>query len=87
MRPIRFAALCCLLALPLAAQEQDPNRRTIEGIKQTLTQRPDDPTLYYYLAAFQARVGDKADALASLDKLARIGEGFLPTAFIGFDKI
>jgi hypothetical protein len=87
----RLAAFACLtgtlLAVPLAAQEQDPNRRTIEGIKQTLKQRPNDPTLYYYLAAFQARVGDKADAVANLGKLADIGEGFLPTGFIGFDKI
>lgn len=75
-----------LFILPAHAQEDD-TRRTINAIKARLVQVPDDPTLTYYLAGYQARAGDKADALANLKRLADIGDGFLPVGMIGFEAI
>lgn len=80
-------SLLCGIVHPVFAQDADLNRRTIDAIKGLLKQRPDDPTLYYYLAGLQAGVGDKADAIANLEKLATLGEGFLPTSLIGFDSL
>lgn len=82
-----FAALTFGFALSPALAQADDARATIASIQRLLAERPNEPTLYYYLAAFQARVGDKADAVASLGKLAVIGKGFLPARAMGFDAI
>lgn len=84
-RPLAALALVLLLS-PAFTQENDA-RATIASIQRLLAERPNDPTLYYYLAAFQARAGDKADAVASLGKVAELGKGFLPVRFMGFDAI
>lgn len=84
-RPLAALALALLLS-PAFTQENDA-RATIASIQRLLAERPNDPTLYYYLAAFQARAGDKADAVASLGKVAELGRGFLPVRFMGFDAI
>jgi sugar lactone lactonase YvrE len=87
MKLRHLAVLAFLAALsPVLAQEGDA-RATIASLQRILAERPNDPTLYYYLAAFQARAGDKADAIASLEKVASLGTGFLPTRFLGFDAI
>ncbi|HEY5799276.1 MAG TPA: SMP-30/gluconolactonase/LRE family protein, partial [Burkholderiaceae bacterium] len=53
----------------------------------TLQQRPNDPTLYYYLAVYQARAKLRDDAIASLTRTLELGEGFLPTDEIGFHTL
>jgi len=85
LRPLPALALALILS-PAFAQD-DEARATIARIQGLLETRPDEPTLVYYLAAFQARAGDKADAIANLEKLAGIGNGFLPMPFMGFDAI
>jgi SMP-30/Gluconolactonase/LRE-like region len=73
-----------------AGAQDDEVRRTITAIEARLEQQPNEPTLRFYLAAFQARAGtarDKADALANLARLADIGDGFLPTKGFGFETI
>ena len=71
-------ALCA--SLPVWAQQDVENaRRTIAAIEGLLKERPSDPTLWYYLARFQAEAGDRAAALAALEKVLALGNGFLPT--------
>lgn len=89
--PRFIAALACtavlvtLTPLPAGAQnDTDPNRQMIARIRQVLEQRPDDPTLHYFLASFQARAGDRDDALASLRQVERLGDGILPVSDVGF---
>ncbi len=65
----------------------DPIQRTIAGIKRLLVQRPNDATLYFYLASFQARAKEPENALASLRTMAQHGDGFLPGAHFGFENI
>ena len=82
-----LAVFILALALPLHAQQEvDDARRTIAAIEGLLKQRPEDATLWFYMARFQAVVGDKratADALANVGKF---GEGYLPTR-PEFDKV
>jgi sugar lactone lactonase YvrE len=56
-------------------------------IRERLKTRPDDPTLYYYLAGAAFEEGDKAGGLAALEKLGTIGNGFLPVRRMGFDSV
>ncbi|MES2899378.1 MAG: SMP-30/gluconolactonase/LRE family protein [Pseudomonadota bacterium] len=74
-------------AAPIAAPVEDPLQRVIAGIKRTLEQRPNDPTLYFYLASFQARAKETQNALASLRKMHELGDGFLPGGHFGFDDL
>ena len=90
MRALLLAFLLCLSAAPLhAQQETESARRTIAAVEGLLKQRPNDPTLWFHLARFQALAGDRAASLASLEKLLALGEGFLPTAdgFLGFASL
>jgi hypothetical protein len=89
---MRLSLLIALLlaALPALAQ-QAPDvaaaRRTIEAIEGLLKQRPGDANLYFYLARFKADVGDKPGAVAALEKVHELGEGYLPTREFGFAAI
>jgi DNA-binding beta-propeller fold protein YncE len=66
-------------ALPGFAQQDVENaRRTVTAIEGLLKERPNDPTLWYYLARFQAQAGERAAALAALEKVLAMGNGFLP---------
>ncbi len=76
-----------LAALPASAQQPDPVLQTIVAIQNLLKQRPNDPTLYFYLASFQSQAGQHDAALASLDKTIELGDGFLPGSHFGFDKV
>lgn len=88
-RLLRLLALCASLLAPCAfAQDKpDPNQQVIAEISGLLKQRPDDPTLHYYLAMFQARTQQAAAAAASLRKVAELGEGFYPVEEFGFGTI
>jgi hypothetical protein len=78
-----FAASC-----PALAQQDIENaKRTITAIEGLLKERPNDPTLWYYLARFQAQAGDRAASVAALEKVLATGNGFLPTHDGGFEKI
>lgn len=73
------AILLFAFALPAFAQQDAENaRRTIAAIEQALKQRPNDPTLWFYFARYQAQWGDRKAAIAALQKVAELGEGFLP---------
>ena len=86
MRLIQLAVLV-FLALPAVAQpEVEDAKRTIAVIEGALQQRPEDPTLWFYLARFQAQAGDKAASIAALEKVLAFGEGFLPPRD-GFEKV
>ena len=90
MRALLLVFLLVLSAAPLHAQQEIENaRRTVAAVEGLLKERPNDPTLWFYLARFQALAGDKAASLASLEKLLTLGEGFLPTAdgFLGFGNL
>jgi DNA-binding beta-propeller fold protein YncE len=85
-----LAALFLFLSAPLHAQQEiESARRTVAAVEKLLKDRPDDPTLWFYLARFRAVAGDRAGSLAALEKLLEIGEGFLPTAdgFMGFGQV
>ena len=88
---MRAAISFLLLALSLHAFPQQPDgeaaRRTIAGIEEALKQRPDDPTLYFVLARFQAELGDAGAAAAALEKVAALGDGFLPARQLGFERV
>ncbi len=80
--------LVVALALPaLAQQDVEGARRTIAAIEQLLKQRPGDATLWYFLARFQAQAGGRAEAVAALEKVAELGDGFLPPRADGFEAI
>lgn len=87
IRRMRVASFACRLLLPallaagaapaMPAQETKPDPM-LAAIRARLVDRPDDPTLWFYLARRQAGHGMKADALASLGRLLECGDGFLP---------
>ena len=82
-----FLLVLLVLAFPAAAQQEAENaRRVIASVEQLLKQRPTDATLWFYLARANAELGDKAAALAALEKTNELGDGFLPSR-PGFDKV
>jgi len=84
---IFFVALFLLLSLPAAAQQDvEAARRTIASIENLLKERPNDPTLWFYLSRFRAEAGERAASVAALEKVLELGEGFLPTRD-GFEKV
>lgn len=70
------------LSVPAGAQGARSDR-----LRERIRTRPDDPTLYYYLALFEAAEGDKPASLEALRQVARLGKGFLPPAGLGFDSL
>ena len=87
---MRLLAAILLLALAfpaLSQQDAEGARRTIAAIEQLLEQRPGDATLWYFLARSHAQLGSRKEAVAALDKVAELGEGFLPPRADGFENI
>jgi hypothetical protein len=87
---MRFAALLALLVLAMPApaqQNAEEARRTIAAIEDLIRQRPGDATLYFYLARFRAQLGERAAAVAALEKVAELGDGFLPPRADGFENL
>ena len=82
------AIVLLAFALPtLAQQDAEGARRTIAAIEQLLKERPGDATLWYFLARFQAQLGSRKEAVAALEKVAELGDGFLPPRADGFEVI
>lgn len=87
---MRLLAAILIVALSLSAlaqQDVEGARRTIAAIEQLLKQRPGDATLWYFLARFQAQAGGRTEAIAALEKVAELGDGFLPPRADGFEAI
>jgi len=83
-----FVLLIGLGGLPAFAQPApDPLQQSISAVKGLLEKRPDDPTVYYYLASFQAQAKQRDQALASLAKVLELGDGFLPGNQFGFENL
>jgi DNA-binding beta-propeller fold protein YncE len=78
---------CLLLlsfCLPAFAQDFEP---AIKQIQSRIQQRPDDPSLHYFLSSFQARAKRLDEATASMAKVAELGDGFLPVPEFGFENL
>lgn len=72
-------ALAVVLALPAFAQQDvEDAKRTIAAIETALKTRPEDPTLWFYMARFQSQAGNTAAAVSALDKTMQYGDGLLP---------
>jgi hypothetical protein len=88
MKKIALAVLFLALVAPALAQQDDAGvRRSIAAVQETLKQRPNDATLHFFLARFQAELGDAPAATASLEKVAELGDGFLPARDLGFARV
>ncbi len=80
--------IASLIAIPACAQaDVERARRSIAAVEETLKQRPDDATLWFYLARFQSEAGNIDAALAALAKVEALGEGYLPVRSLGFEKV
>ena len=88
MRSLLFALLIFVTA-PVSAEQPDTDaaRRGIAAVQAVLRERPDDATLYFYLARFQAQAGDRDAAIASLQKVLELGDGFVPARELGFETL
>lgn len=74
-------------ALPAAAQDADANARVRASIDAALKKRPDDATLYFFLARVDALSGNASAATQDLEKVEKLGDGFLPAKQLGFEKV
>lgn len=86
--PYYVALAIALGSLPARSQPApDPVQQSIAAVKRLLETRPDDPTVHFYLASFQAQAKERENALASLGKVLELGDGFLPGNHFGFDSL
>lgn len=86
MRALVLAAVLLVTPCSFAQQPDAERTRHIAAIEALLKQRPTDPTLWFYLSRFQAQAGHRAAAIAALEKVAELGDGFLP-AREGFESV
>lgn len=85
-----LAAALLAAVLPAAAQQPydaQAARKTIATIQGLLQQRPEDPVLHFFLARYEAQLGNAPAAAAALEKVARLGEGYLPAREGGFEQV
>jgi SMP-30/Gluconolactonase/LRE-like region len=88
MKKTLLAVFFLALLSPALAQQDDAGvRRSIAAVQETLKQRPNDAVLHFFLARFQAELGDARAATAELEKVAELGDGFLPARNLGFEKV
>ena len=75
-----FLVAVLFLASHAAAQQTaDGANARINAVEALLKQRPEDATLHFFLARSRCGAGDVPAAIASLENVARYGDGFLPT--------
>jgi hypothetical protein len=83
---VSLAALVLLASPAGAQQEAGAAQPRIAAVEALLKQRPDDPTLHFYLARFQCEAGNIPACVAALEKTESLGDGFLPARELGFEK-
>lgn len=84
---VLLAVLLLAFAIPgFSQQDVEAARRTVAVIEAALKQRPGDATLWFFLARYQAQAGDRRACIAALEKVAELGDGFLPPRD-GFEKV
>jgi hypothetical protein len=86
MRFLLFFIALAAAVPALAQQDVEDAKRGIAAVEGLLKQRPDDPTLFFYLSRFQAQAGNRAASIAAMEKVLATGIGFLP-AREGFEKV
>lgn len=85
-RPLRFAAALAACALLVTAPSAFAQSRS-ERIRERLKTRPEDPTLWYFLAGAEFAEGHRSEGLAALEKVDSLGRGFLPVHDLGFEAV
>jgi hypothetical protein len=85
-KPLVIAFLLLAAFAAQAQQSSDAPQRGIEAVQRLLKERPADPTLWFYLARYQAEAGAVGDVVQSLAKVGELGEGFLPPRD-GFERV
>jgi DNA-binding beta-propeller fold protein YncE len=83
---ILSAFLLAVAAAAFAQQGDEAARRGVESINKLIEQRPLDAALHFYLARFEAQLGDARAATDALEKTAQLGDGFLPP-HDGFERV
>jgi hypothetical protein len=81
-----ITVLLLLFASPAFSQDAESARSNIAAIEQALQRRPGDATLWFFLARSQATLGDRKACVDALEKVAQLGDGFLPPRD-GFEKV
>jgi hypothetical protein len=79
-----------LLTLGLAVGAQQPAdtlRRTLDQLEESIKARPSDAGLWFFLSRFRAQAGDTKGAIAAMEKVAELGDGFLPAPQLGFASV
>jgi hypothetical protein len=87
MKKFLLAVLFLAVVAPAWAQDEAALRRSVAAVDEVLKQRPNDATLHFFRARFLAQLGDAAAATAALEKVAELGDGFLPARNLGFEKV
>src|SRR5688572_30183069 len=81
---VAIASMTSLLGPPAPASGQE---RRSTALRERIKTRPDDATLHYYLSLFEIAEGDESAGVATLGRLAGLGNGFLPPRGVGFDVV
>jgi hypothetical protein len=87
MRTLLAVLLFSFLLGARAQQDPDTLRRSIDPIEQALKQRPGDAALWFYLSRFRAEAGDTRGAIAAMEKVAELGDGYMPAPQLGFARV
>lgn len=80
----RCAAALAACALLLAFTSASAQSRS-DRIRERLKTRPEDPTLWYFLAGAEFAEGHEGAGLDALAKVDSLGRGFLPVRDLGFE--
>lgn len=85
-----LAAVLVVLAFPVASQQPaqlEAARQTVAAIQGLLKQRPNDAVLHFFLARFEGELGNAEASAAALEKVAELGDGYLPVREGGFVRV
>jgi hypothetical protein len=85
-RPLFLAVLITAATAAFAQQGDEAARRGIEAVRKVLQQRPEDPTLWFYLSRLHSQAGDTRASVEALEKVAQLGDGYLPSRS-GFENV
>ena len=80
MKAFLHVLLAALAVFPLASFSQgDAAAQGVARVEALLKERPQDATLYFFLARYQCEAGNVPAAVAALQNVEKFGDGFLPT--------